>query len=86
MPVAAAGTRSHATLIAETGGKAWVYASVVHDPNGDKRQFCETWDGSILVRHIGIGPSTLADASVTLNADLAANTYEAGAILAGRRT
>lgn len=86
MPVTAAGSRSHATLIAEAGGKAWIYANVIHDPNGDKRQYCETWDGSVCVRHVGIGPSTLADASVTANADKAANTYEASAILLGRRT
>jgi hypothetical protein len=86
MPVGAAGTRSHATLIAEAGGKAWIYGPVNHTPNGDKIQVAETWDGSIIVRHFGIGPSTLADASVTTNADLAANEYETGAILLGRRT
>ena len=86
MPVALAGTRSHATLIAETGGKAWIYGPVVHDPNGDKRQYVETWDGDIMVRHIAIGQSTDSDAAITTRADLAANTYESGAILLGRRT
>lgn len=86
MPVAAAGTRTHATLIAETGGKAWFYGAVTHLPNGEKTQVAETWDGSILVRHFGTGQSTDADATITSRADVAANSYEASAILLGRRT
>lgn len=86
MPVGLAGTRTHATLIAEANGKAWIYGPVVHTPNGDKIQHCESWDGSIPVRHVVIAPSTVSDAQVTLNADVAANEYETSAILLGRRT
>lgn len=86
MPVGLAGTRSHATLIAEAGGKAWIYGAVQHAPNGDKYQYAESWDGSILVRCCVTCPSTVADATVTTNLDLAVNEYETSAILLGRRT
>jgi hypothetical protein len=86
MPVGLAGVRSHATLIAEAGGKAWIYGPVVHLANGDKVQYCETWDGSINVRHLTVQPSSVSDANVTVAADLAANEYETSAILLGRRT
>lgn len=87
MPVAAAGARSHATLIAESGGKAWYYGNVTQYPtSGEKIQVAETWDGSILVRHFGVGVSGDSSATVQARADVAANSYESSAILLGRRT
>lgn len=86
MPVGLAGSRSHATLIAEAAGKAWIYGAVQHAPNGDKYQFAESWDGSIFVRCSVVCPSTVSDANVTVALDLAVNEYETSAILLGRRT
>lgn len=86
MPVGTAGTRSHATLIAEAGGKAWFYGPVVHLAGGEKTQYAESFDGSINLRCVITCPSSTSDANVTVALDLAVNEYETGAILLGRRT